>query len=851
MRRVLSLFLALIMIVCLFASCGGTDDSGSNSTTNTNDGGSIIAADTDYVYLPDYMILPTEVTEMSQARLINGVVYFFANEVIGTRTTLVSDTNVFSWTVPTYNEDGSIPDGYHEAEVDVTEQMLYRINPDGSGYAKVEGFGHPEIPDTAMAGTQWTVSQMLPAGEDAVWVSQTGYFGYTNESNQYIDDTRTLIRKVSLTTGQDLATLDSSAMTASNPYFAITYFESDAGGNLYIAGYDGVTFVFSPEGTALGSVAVPQGSYMQNLIAMPDGNVAMMYGEFGGATHTKPIDPNTRTLGTEYAEINIGTSSAFGVGFGMYGATSTSGFAGEVGDGKSLLYYDQTALYSVTPGEERKELINWVDSDVDPSGIKVLGSLDDTHVLCLSVVGGTNSSMMMWGFGTSSGPVMIDLISLEKTPASEVPQKTVLTLAVNSIDQTLRAEVLRFNKRDANYRIKIVDYSVYNTTSDYTAGATKLNTEIISGNIPDMILLSQLPSSNYISKGLLEDLYPYLDADSELGGRSAVLPAYLNALETDGKLYQISSGFSITTFSGDSRRIGEGDGWSMDDLNEAIKNNPQMTSLFPYDFDRNTAISLILSFNLPEYVNKTTGECNFNTPEFVKLLEFIKTTFPETVDYTNMTYTDPNDALLNGTSLIQFSMLMNLDSFMNVYALFQGNVAFKGMPCETEKGNAFTANLPLAMSSKCADKEGAWSFMRGILTESFQSDTSISYSFPSNAKLFEQNAKDAMIENTEQGYFSGGGKDTDGDGVNDIYPKGQIGGYMPGSQAIYYYALTQSEYNRFMDYINSIERISETDSTLTEIVTEELGPFFANQKTAEDTASIIQNRASIYVNEQR
>jgi hypothetical protein len=45
--------------------------------------------------------------------------------------------------------------------------------------------------------------------------------------------------------------------------------------------------------------------------------------------------------------------------------------------------------------------------------------------------------------------------------------------------------------------------------------------------------------------------------------------------------------------------------------------------------------------------------------------------------------------------------------------------------------------------------------------------------------------------------------------------------------------------------------MTETDSTLTGIVTEELGPFFAGQKTAADTAAVIQNRVKIYVNEQR
>jgi hypothetical protein len=839
------------MLTALFAACAGSDSSENGSTGTKNNGadGGVITADTSYVYLPDYMILPKEVTEMTQSKLIDGTVYFFANEVVGTRTALVSDTPVFSWTTPTYNEDGSIPDGYHEEQMDVSQPMLYKINPDGSGYSKVEGFSHPEIPATAADGSQWIVSQMLNAQDGSVWIAQTGYFGYTNEDNTYVDDTRWLIRKVSISDGQDLATVDATVMTAANPYFAITYIQVDSSGNLYIAGYDGLTYIFAPDGKALGTVSVPQGSFMQNLIAMPDGKVAMLYGEFGGAAHAKPIDPISRTLGDEYGTINIGTSTAYNI----YGGT-VGGFAGSVGDGKSMLYYDQTALYSLAPGEPRTELINWVDSDVDPSGIQVLGSIDGDHVLCLSIIGGNGG--MFGGFGGFGGTAAqtIDMISLVKTPSSQVPQKTVLTLAVNNVDYNLRAEILRFNKRDPNYRIKIVDYSVYNTATDASAGITKLNTEIISGNIPDIILTAALPATNYATKGLLEDLYPYLDADAELGGRDVILPAFRKALETDGKLYQISSGFSILTLSGDSRRIGSDNGWTISEMNKALADNPQAMGLFPpgYSLDRNTVLTLLLNFNLPEYVNKITGECNFNTPEFAELLEFIKKNFPDSVDYANITYVDPNEGLLNGTGLVQISFLMSLDTFMQADALFQGNAVFKGFPCESRNGASFSSTLSLAMSSKCKDKQGAWSFMRSILTESYQSEGMYG-SFPSNVNVFEKNAKAAMEEQTEAPAFSYGGpdgaKDTDGDGVNDVWPKGQI--YLTSGTPIFYYAMSQSQYDRYMSYINSITHLSESDTTLSDIVSEELGPFYANQKTASDTASVIQNRAAIYINEQR
>jgi multiple sugar transport system substrate-binding protein len=50
--------------------------------------------------------------------------------------------------------------------------------------------------------------------------------------------------------------------------------------------------------------------------------------------------------------------------------------------------------------------------------------------------------------------------------------------------------------------------------------------------------------------------------------------------------------------------------------------------------------------------------------------------------------------------------------------------------------------------------------------------------------------------------------------------------------------------------IKSITRTAEYDQTIADMVTEEAAAFFAGDKSAEDTARIIQNRVNTYVNEQ-
>ncbi len=56
-------------------------------------------------------------------------------------------------------------------------------------------------------------------------------------------------------------------------------------------------------------------------------------------------------------------------------------------------------------------------------------------------------------------------------------------MACMYLDSTLRGAIINFNKTSDSYRVEVTDYSEYNTGEDYTAGLTKLTTEITSGNI--------------------------------------------------------------------------------------------------------------------------------------------------------------------------------------------------------------------------------------------------------------------------------------------------------------------------------------------------------------------------------
>ena len=97
-----------------------------------------------------------------------------------------------------------------------------------------------------------------------------------------------------------------------------------------------------------------------------------------------------------------------------------------------------------------------------------------------------------------------------KVPPSEVKDKKTLVLACNGIDYDVRNNIVKFNKNNDEYRITIQDYAaLYNTEDDYQAGLNRLNADIVSGKIPDILVIDDnMPVESYVSKEMcIRDKY--------------------------------------------------------------------------------------------------------------------------------------------------------------------------------------------------------------------------------------------------------------------------------------------------------------------------------------------------------
>ena len=79
-----------------------------------------------------------------------------------------------------------------------------------------------------------------------------------------------------------------------------------------------------------------------------------------------------------------------------------------------------------------------------------------------------------------------------------------------------------------------------------------LNTEIMAGNGPDVIMLDGLPIESYLAKGMLEDLSENLKAAEE---KEEFFDNITRVYEQDGKIYAIPTRFLIPLLMGNEEFV--------------------------------------------------------------------------------------------------------------------------------------------------------------------------------------------------------------------------------------------------------------------------------------------------------
>ncbi len=423
----------------------------------------------------------------------------------------------------------------------------------------------------------------------------------------------------------------------------------------------------------------------------------------------------------------------------------------------------------------------------------------------------------------------------------EIQDKVVLVLAGEWIGYDVKKRVVDFNKSSQTTKIVIKDYSEYNTYEDYTAGVTKLNNDIITGSMPDILCVNEydgLQVENYIAKGLIADIGKMIKEDPELS-QVEYMQNVFDAYSVDGVLYYVVPSFEVYTMTAKTKLVGDRSSWTMKDMQEVVaKMGPDATA-FGTEITRSSFLNTVLRFCGSQFVDFATGECKFNSQDFIDMLEYTKQ-FPAEINYDddywmNYDWAAEQAKYREEKTLLYPSNFYNFQYFAEIFNGYFGEpISFVGFPTESGKGSYLMSSGTYVMSSKSANKKEAWEFLRYYLTDEYQKE--VSY-FPVRKDLFLEKSKEAL----SRPFW----KDEDG---NIEYYDNTF--YLNGEEIVLE-PLNQQQLDQAVNFISSVDNKYYSNEEIQKIIEEEAEAFFQNQKSASDVAAIIQSRVQLYVDETR
>ena len=506
------------------------------------------------------------------------------------------------------------------------------------------------------------------------------------------------------------------------------------------------------------------------------------------------------------------------------------------GGGDYPLYYTSGVwFYGFDPKTGASDkLFSWLDLDITPEYLTAIGVSEDGTIRTITS-----------DFYNDTASYSVDIACIRKNTDTAPAEKSELTLATLNLSFDLRNAVIRFNRHSDKVHITVKDYSEYNTEDDFTAGMMKLTTEIIAGNSPDIIDLNGVSRAQFESKGFLEDLAPYLDADASIS-REDFLPNVLAAAESDGKLYSTFSSFTLGTVVGAAAITGEEPGWTYNDLSNALLDMPEGCDAFDITTTRDEVLRTCLNLDMNDFVNWSTGEVDFANDEFTSLIEFAGQ-FPESYDWE--TYdAQADDAIVRiteGQQMLYRTNISSFDDLMYIDACYSGTpITFIGYPTLNGTGNTISLDYGFAMSSACKDKESAWEFLREFFTPGYYLNY-VYFGLPVQKSLYEKKLAEIVKVTYEV--------DNEGNYLLDAAGKKvPTEHYYSVNNSVYtYFALSEDLAAQFRALVDSTTKVAVYDDSITAIVLELTAPYYAGEKSAAETAQLVQSRAMIYVNEQR
>lgn len=546
------------------------------------------------------------------------------------------------------------------------------------------------------------------------------------------------------------------------------------------------------------------------------------------------------------------------------------------GSKDKIYYYNTLGLYEYDMKSENAKQI--IDS--------AISSFGDSEMSLISFIEKSNGEFLAifnnWSNNDSNGAI-INFVYDKNIPSVPENQIVVYSLLEN---YSIRQAISSYAKEHPDVYVKYevgLNYGDGKTQSD---AIKALNTEIMSGHGPDVIILDGLSAESYIKKGLLEDIS---DVINPLVESKTIFKNIADAYKVDGKIYQIATSFKYPILLGNKDDIA-----SVSDLNSLVEvtkklSNQKDKRIFDNYF---TPSSLVYSLyylygsdwlnkdnninedalrNFFEKANEIYSEIKINEEAYIKTIEDKYSSLnedgavfdsveaeEEIVEDDEEDYEDiyseydlqyylnpsiyPDSFLFERNSLLALGGLTGSYDYGSMITLLNNSPEIDYKVLSRGEENIFIPSITVGINAKGKNKEQAKEIIKSLIT-SKSNEIYSNYGFSININKFEN---DFSIERLkEEGY------ELEFDQATNHYVQGTTGwsDQFGNSKEVKVLYPNDEDVNRLRSEIESLNVATTVNTILLKEVAKQFDLYTQGKISLEDAINEVIDNLDLYLSE--
>lgn len=402
-----------------------------------------------------------------------------------------------------------------------------------------------------------------------------------------------------------------------------------------------------------------------------------------------------------------------------------------------------------------------------------------------------------------------------------------------------------FNTKNPQYYVTLETGVTGNDAVTVSDALRTLNTEIMAGRGPDVLLLDGMPVAAYMERGLLADLK---DIVAEIAEKDGIWENVATTFSgTDGALLAVPSRFKVPVLVGDPAALAQiSDLASLAEYAEHTRaedaDTPQIVANFSYYWTLRAFYNAyspalvaedgtLKDEKVREFITQMKRVFDLNRyDEFTGAQQsaiFSTARMAEDYGY-DRTGSLPCDMIACGRVKLGAANLTSGSYGLEELAAYKKLIGLDYCPSAISGKSVYLPADIVGISSQTAQMEGAKAFVRYLFSTEAQKVNNAS-GFPVNRAAFE-----AELDAPASASTTTTVKDADGEEREEFLD---------------YLALDEEEQERFRTLAQSLDTPAATDAVIEELVIEQTGKCLTGECTPEEAVSAISQKMSLYLAE--